>query len=117
MKNHGFQKGGNRAVENGAEFNKNESKKIDVEPETKEKARQVDGFEVKSITAGPMVHLKFQILDQILETFKKRKREINGDTYQEDLDKIDDIIDSIKGKLRSLFSELNNDELDKSIID
>ena len=66
MKNHGFQKGGKRAVENGAEFNKNESKKIDVEPETKGKARRV-----KNITAGPMVHLKFQILDQILETFKK----------------------------------------------
>ena len=55
-----------RKVENGAEFNKNESKKIDVEPETKGKARRV-----KNITAGPMVHLKFQILDQILETFKK----------------------------------------------
>ena len=73
MKNHGFQKGRKRAVENGAEFNKNDSKKIDVEPETKGKARQVDAFEVKNITAGPMVHLKFQILDQILETFKKRR--------------------------------------------
>lgn len=58
-----------KAAENDAEYNENQSKTIDVEPEAKAEAPQVDALKVKNITTGSLVHLTSQILDEILDTF------------------------------------------------
>ena len=67
-----------RAAENDAEYNEYQSKKIDVEPDTKEEARQVDALKVKNITTGPLVHLRSQIFDQILDTFQQLQKQMSN---------------------------------------
>ena len=89
-----------KAAENDADNNKNKGKKIKIDA-----------------VQDPLWPLKSQILDQILDTFEQELGKILEQDHQESLDSKDGIIDITKEKLRSLFSELNNDELDVGIID
>lgn len=68
-------------------------------------------FEVKRIAADLLFHLK----SQILHTFEKKLGEIQESGHQEDLDSANGIIDIMKDKLKALFRELNDNELETGI--